>query len=165
MYYMATRAHPLDRAQLAELVIREMQMSFSCKLDGDGRTHGSRGGNGQTLQNKGFSSHIEEVKLSSTAGSYPVILLLKKPAESGVKILKRFCCPQPTVELKSRLRPSAHRQLVFLQNFVKSSLDRRFTKDLRFCGRLLQKIKVNTIAGEFEREGVNPIHFYANFLD
>ena len=78
MYYMATRAHPLDRAQLAELVIREMQMSFSCKLDGDGRTHGSRGGNGQTLQNKGFSSHIEEVKLSSTAGSYPVILLLKK---------------------------------------------------------------------------------------
>ena len=46
------------------------------------------------------------------------------------------------------LRPSAHTHFVFLQNFVKSSLGRRFTKDLRFCGQLLQKIKVNTIAGE-----------------
>ena len=42
----------------------------------------------------------------------------------------------------------AHRHFVFLQNFVKSSLSRRFTKDLKFCGLLLKKIKINTIAGE-----------------
>ena len=43
---------------------------------------------------------------------------------------------------------SAHRQFVFLQNFVKSSLGRIFAKDLRFCEQLLQKIKVDTIAEE-----------------
>ena len=52
----------------------------------------------------------------------------------GVKI---SCC-------KRRL--SAHTHFVFLQNFVKSSLGRRFPKGLRFCGQLLQKIKINTIA-------------------
>ena len=77
-------------------------------------------------------------------------------------------CPQFQIKDRKELtvRVSAHRQFVFLQNFVKSSLGRRFTKDLRFCGQLLQKIKVNTIAGkgELEREGVNPIHFYATSL-
>ena len=46
------------------------------------------------------------------------------------------------------VRLSAHMHFVFLQNFVKSSLGRRFPKDLTFYGQLLQKIKVNTIAGE-----------------
>ena len=68
--------------------------------------------------------------------------------KSAVKLLClgqywQNCCHDP-----KGLRLSAHMQLVFLQNFVKSSLGRRFTKDLRFCGQLLQKIKVNIIAGE-----------------
>ena len=39
--YAATR--PLGRAQLAKLVIREMQMSSLCRLDGNGLTKVQRG--------------------------------------------------------------------------------------------------------------------------
>ena len=51
---------------------------------------------------------------------------------------------------------------VFLKIFVKSSSGRRFPKNLKFCGQLLQKFKINTIGevGILERKGVNPIHFY-----
>ena len=64
------------------------------------------------------------------------------------------------------LRVSAHRQFVFLQNFVKSSLGRIFAKDLRFCEQLLRKIKVNTIAeeGRTWKKGSKSSPLLCNFL-
>ena len=61
---------------------------------------------------------------------------------------------------------SAHRYLVFLQNFVKSSLGRIFAKDLRFCEQLLRKIKVNTIAeeGRTWKKGSKSSPLLCNFL-
>ena len=64
------------------------------------------------------------------------------------------------------VRVSAHRHFVFFQNFVKSSLGRIFTKDLRFCEQLLQKIKVNTIAeeGRTWKKGSKSSPLLCNFL-